>query len=53
MGDAITLGIFTNDSMEAMEYKIRSATSVFVNGEQLPLETALSSEKMAEYLKGL
>jgi hypothetical protein len=53
MGEAVNLGIFTNDSMEAMKYKLRSATSVFVNGEQLPLETALSVEKMEEYLKGL
>jgi hypothetical protein len=53
MGSAINLKIFTNDSMEAMNYKIRSATSVYVNGEQLPLETALSAEKLEEYLKGL
>lgn len=53
MGDAINLKIFTNDSMEAMKYKIRSATSVYVNEEQLPLETALSADKFEEYLKGL
>ena len=53
MGDAINLGIFTNDSMEAMKYKIRSSTSVFVNGEQLSLDVALSVEKLEEYLKGL
>jgi len=53
MGNAINLKIFTNDSMEAMNYKIRSATSVYVNGEQLPLETALSAEKLEEHLKGL
>ena len=53
MGDAVNLKILTNDSMEAMAYKLRSSTSVFVNGEQLPLETALSAEKLSEYLKGL
>ena len=53
MGAAVNLDIFTNDSMEAMNYKLRSATTVFVNGEQLPLETALSVEKLEEYLKGL
>jgi len=53
MGNAIDLKIFTNDSMEAMNYKIRSATSVYVNGDQLPLETALSAEKLEEYLNGL
>jgi len=29
MGETVNLGIFTNDSMEAMKYKLRSATSVF------------------------
>jgi len=53
MEDDINLGIFTNDSMEAMNYKLRSATTVFVNGEQLPLETALSVEKLSAYLEGL
>ncbi|MCD6295276.1 MAG: hypothetical protein J7M20_10260 [Deltaproteobacteria bacterium] len=53
MGDHIKLGIFTNDSMEAMKYKLRSATSVFVNGEQVPQETVLSVEKMEAYLEGL
>jgi hypothetical protein len=53
MGAAVNLDIFTNDSMEAMNYKLRSATTVFVNGEQLPLETALSVEKLEAYLKGL
>lgn len=53
MGDRVNVHIFTNDAMEAMKYKIRSATSVFANGEQVPLETALSAEKMAEYLKAL
>ena len=52
MGAAINLDIFTNDSMEAMNYKLRSATTVFVDGEQLPLETALSVEKLEAYLKG-
>jgi len=53
MGDAINLGVFANGSMEAMKYKIKSATTVFVNGEQLSLETALSAEKLEEYLTGL
>ena len=53
MADAINLQIFTNGAMEAMKYRLRSSTSVFVNGEQLPLETALSAEKLEEYLKEL
>jgi len=39
--------------METMKYKIKSAATVFVNGEQLSLETALSAEKLEKYLKGL
>ena len=53
MGAAVNLNIFTNDAMEAMNYKLRSATTVFVDGEQLPLETALSVLKLEAYLKGL
>ena len=53
MGNDVNLGIFTNDSMEAMKYKLRGSTSVFVNGEQLSLDVALSVEKLEEYLKGL
>ena len=53
MGDAVNLSIFTTDSMEAMKYKLKSSTSVFVNEEQLSLRTALSVEKMEEFLTGL
>jgi len=49
-GDAIELGIYTNDSPEARDFDIRSATSVYVNGEWVPLDVALSNEKMTAYL---
>ena len=50
-GEGIDLKIYTNDSPEAMKYSIKSATSVFVNGEPVPLETALSQEGMDEFIK--
>lgn len=53
MADTVNLRIFTNDSAEAMKHKLRSSTSVFVNGEQISLKTALSAEKLEAYLKGL
>ena len=34
-----------------MKYGIKSATSVFVNGEQVPLGTALSQEGMEEFIQ--
>ena len=50
-GEAVDLKIHTNDSMEALKYDIKSSTSVFVNGELLSLETALSLENMEGFLK--
>ena len=50
-GEGVDLKIYTNDSGEAMKYSIKSATSVFVNGELVPLETALSQEGMEEFIK--
>lgn len=49
--DAIDLNIFTTDSPEAEDFEIISATNVFVNGEIVPLEIALSNERMNAYLK--
>ena len=50
--DSIDLNIYTNDSEEAKEVEIRGSTSVFVNDEAVPLEVALSNQKMESYLKG-
>jgi len=49
--DSIDLNIYTNDSEEAKEVEIRGSTSVFVNDEAVPLEVALSNQKMESYLK--
>jgi hypothetical protein len=50
--DSIDLNIYTNDSKEAKEFEIRGSTSVFVNDEAVPLDVALSNQKMESYLKG-
>jgi hypothetical protein len=49
--DCIKLSIHTNDSPEAAGYMIKSATNVFLNGEMVPLNVALSVDRMLEYLK--
>ena len=50
-GEAIDLKIYTNDTVEAMKYRIKSANSVFVNGELVPPGIALSQESMEEFIK--
>ena len=50
-GEAVNLNIYTNDSAEALKYSLKSATSVFVNGEPVSLKTAISQENMAEFLR--
>ena len=50
-GEGVDLKIYTNDSVEAMNYSLKSSTSVFVNGEQVPLGTALSQEGMEEFIQ--
>ena len=51
-GDKIDLNIHLNHSVEAMKYRIRSATTVLVDGEWVPLDIALSEEKMYAFLDG-
>ncbi len=51
LGDAVDLEIHTNDASEAKDFEIRSALSVFVNGERVPLKVALKNERMHAYLK--
>lgn len=51
-GDKIDLNIHLNHSEEAMKYRIRSATTVLVDGEWVYLDTALSEEKMYAFLDG-
>jgi len=49
--DSIELNFYTNDSQEAKEVEIKGSTSVFVNDEAVPLDVALSNEKMESYLR--
>ncbi len=49
--ELIDLNIYKNNSEEAKEFQIRSATNVFVNGERLHIKVALSNDKMRDYLK--
>lgn len=46
----IDVKIFTNDAPEAMGFSIKSSTNVFVNNISVPLDVALSDEKMKDYL---
>ena len=48
--DAIDLNIYANDDQEAKKFNIRSAVSVFVDGDSVPLKIAISNEKMEAYL---
>lgn len=50
--DRLNLRILRTDSPEAMAYALRSATSVFVDGELVPLEVATSATAMEQYLAG-
>ncbi|QTA93963.1 Uncharacterized protein dnm_100730 [Desulfonema magnum] len=49
--DSVDLHIYKNDSEEAKDFEIRSSTNVFVNEESVPLEAALSNDKMKAYLQ--
>ncbi|HNU85935.1 MAG: hypothetical protein IPI61_01260 [Syntrophaceae bacterium] len=49
-GDRVDVQIHLTDSEEAMKCRVRSATSVMVNGEWVPLDIALSEERMASFL---
>ncbi len=46
----IDVKIFTNDAPEAMGFSIKSSTNVFVNNKSVPLDVALSDEKMKDYI---
>jgi len=49
--EEIDLKIYLNDAHEAKEFALKSASSVFVNKEHVPLLVALSNEKMRFFLK--
>lgn len=51
--DKLELKIYPADSPEAIPYKLRSSTNVFVNEELVPLDIATSAPEMEKYLSGL
>ena len=46
----VDLNIYPNDDQAAKKFNIRSAVSVFVDGNSVPLKIAISNEKMEAYL---
>ena len=49
--DKLKLRILNSDSPEALAYSLRSATSVFVNEELVPLDIATSATAMEHYIQ--
>ncbi len=49
--DQLDLKIMLNDSEEAINYSLKGSTSVFVDGEWIPMDVATSKENMESYLK--
>jgi hypothetical protein len=52
LGDGIGLSIHLTDSKEAKKYQLKSATTVLVDDEWVPLDVALSEQRMTVFLKG-
>ena len=50
-GEKINLNIYTMDSIEAMQYRFKSATNVLLDGNMVPLDISLDKEKMKNYLE--
>jgi len=50
-GDRIDLQVHLTDSEEAKRYPLKGATSVLVNDEWVPLDIALSEERMSAFLE--
>lgn len=51
-GEKLNLNIYRTDSEEARKYDFRSSTNVLVEGELIPLETALDKNRMKDFLSG-
>jgi len=51
--EKLDLHIYRTDSMEAIPYKLRSSTNVFVNDELVPLDVATSETAMEKYLAAI
>jgi len=50
-GGKLDVKIYTTDSVEAKCYVFKGSPNVLLNKEWVPLDVALSSEKMESYLK--
>ena len=51
--DMLELHIHRTDSVEAIPYKLRSSTNVFINDELVPLDVATSETAIEKYLAAL
>jgi hypothetical protein len=51
-GPALDLQMHLVESAAAKNYQLRGSTTVFVNEEWVSLETAMSEDQMAAYLRG-
>lgn len=50
-GEAIDVKIHLINSLEAANYVLRAATTVFLNDAWVPLDIATSASRMQEYLE--
>ena len=50
-GTKLNVRVFTNSSEEAQNYTLKASTSVFIDGEPVPLAIATHSDQMADYLQ--
>jgi hypothetical protein len=48
--DKLDLQIYRTDSIEAVPYKLRSSTNLFVNDKLVPLDVAISETALENYL---
>jgi hypothetical protein len=51
--DKLELHVYRTDSPEALPYNLRSSTNVFINEELVPLDVALDTAAMEQYIAAL
>jgi hypothetical protein len=51
--DKLELQVHKTDSMEALPYKLRSSTNVFINEEPVSLDVVLDATAMEQYIAAL
>ena len=49
--EGLDLKIYPSDSESAKQYVVRASTAVFVDGQMIPLDIALSEGEMERFLK--